>query len=70
MFVGHAGDVHFEVGSEKVERVVREGVLIPFKIAPLVPFHPETIEMEGVQRDIPVRHPLDKAGHCLLINLE
>ena len=40
---------------------VREGQRIPLEIAPLEGFHPEAIEVEHVQRQITLRHTVDKA---------
>ena len=42
---------------------VREGHRIPLKVAPLEGFHPEAVEMEDVQRQIALGHPVDKTVH-------
>ena len=40
---------------------VREGHRIPFKIAPLESLHPEAVKVEHVQRQVALRHAIDKA---------
>ncbi len=42
---------------------VRESQRIPFEIAPLEGLHPETVEMEDVQRQLALGHAVDKAVH-------
>ena len=40
---------------------VRESQRVPLKIAPLEGFHPETVKVENMQRQIAFRHTIDKA---------
>ncbi len=42
---------------------VREGLRIPFKIAPLEGLHPEAVEVEDVQRQMALSHTVDKTIH-------
>ena len=46
---------------------VRKGFRIPYKVTPLKTFHPETVKMEHMQRNISVCHALDKAAGGFLI---
>ena len=46
---------------------VRKGLRIPGKVAPLIGFHPVTVKVEDMQRNLSVCHPLDKTAGGLFI---
>ena len=41
---------------------IREHPVIPFKIAPVEFFHPETVKMKNAQRNISLRHPFNESA--------
>jgi hypothetical protein len=46
---------------------IRKGDRVPFEVAPVLGPHPETVEMEDVQRDVALAHAVDKAVDRLLV---
>ena len=47
---------------------IGEAAPVPFEVAPVELLHPEAIEVEDVQRQIAVGHPLDETGDgCLIV---
>ena len=46
---------------------VLEGVFVPDKVGPLELFHPEAVEVEDGQRDLPLQHPVDEGEDGLLV---
>ena len=53
--------------SLEVASGIREHIGVELKIAPLIGLHPETIEVENAQWDIPVPEAIEKAGDGLLV---
>ena len=46
---------------------IGEGLLVPGKIAPVEALHPEAVKVEHAQRNVPVRHALNKGSSGLFV---
>ena len=51
---------------EKTFRI-REHILIPLEVTPLILLHPEAVEMEYLQRDLSVSHTINEAHNGILV---
>ena len=57
----------FAVISFKHSLGIREDIRIPVEITPVIGFHPIAVKMEYPKGNIPLCHPVNEGGHCLLI---
>ena len=65
-------DPHANLEAARLEPLqhphrIGEDARIPLEVAPVEGLHPEAVEVEDVQRQVAVGHPLDEAGDGVLV---